>query len=285
MAHIIIMVHDTFSEKMFLRTFQGEQFAHIHVIHIPRETAFNKDFNAQKEILAKQIENAIPADQTLSKMEAQQWRNQKISLILFESNYGEPSSTNINEPMLRHLLQEFSNARIVTYSSTIASLGKSLAENERISVMSKGTVLPQDLAEILANIPQGTAIDSFAERVLTLPQFRELVKKLKSPLTSPQLSPEFRKRSNSTPEATLKENEMTVPPQFSRSHSAFGFTPMFSFAKDAMTTTSSTISLTKEDVTPMEVEAEIDPNKDKADKDNADNATLKRISPTPSTRF
>ncbi|MBN9287737.1 MAG: hypothetical protein BGO43_02985 [Gammaproteobacteria bacterium 39-13] len=279
MAHIIIMIHDQFSEKMLLRTFQGEQFAHIHIIHIPRETAFNKDFDAQKEILARQMEYAIPANQALNKTQATQWRNQKISLVLFESNYGAPSSPDINEPMLKHLLQEFSNARIVTYSSTIASLGKSLAENDRISAMSKGTVLPQDLAEIFANIPQGTPVDSFAERVLTLPQFRELVKKL----NSPQTSPEFRKRSNSTPEATPKENEMTTVPQFSRSHSSFGFTPMFSFAKDAITTTSSTIYLAKEDVTPMEG-IEADPNKDKADKDNAD-AALKKISPSPSTRF
>lgn len=55
-----------------------------------------------------------------------------VSVIIFESNYGEPGSPNINEEGFRYFIDTFPNATIYAYSSTDASLKKALSFNEYI---------------------------------------------------------------------------------------------------------------------------------------------------------
>lgn len=251
MASIIIMVHDTFSEKMFLRTFSGEQFKHIRIIHIPQEMA-SKGLQEQTEFLSTKIADVIPIDQSFnSEEEKKNFRNQKVALILFESNYGKPASEDINGPLLEHLLKEFSKAKIITYSSTLPSLSKSLTVDERISVLTKGSASPQDLVEIFRNVPQEGLLSSFAPRLFTLPAFKEAVKTLQSPQVSPLFS---RQRANSTPIIAATEKDKTTR-LGTKSHSFINFTPMYSSSQSV--SSSAPASNVNSDGVSMEIE---DPN-------------------------
>src|SRR5690606_35293833 len=74
----------------------------------------------------------------------------EIKMVVAESNYGIPGSSNANEALFIHLLNDFSQAKLIAYSSTPESFVNACALHKDITPITKGAFslkLPNNSSE------------------------------------------------------------------------------------------------------------------------------------------
>jgi hypothetical protein len=67
-----------------------------------------------------------------------------VDIVIVESNYGIPSDPRANTELIQQLLATYPKSIIVAHSSTMHSLTAALEINNRITIMGKGNVKPED---------------------------------------------------------------------------------------------------------------------------------------------
>ncbi len=114
------MVHNAFSESLL----NGAcvRIPHLKVINIPIDVS------------TKSI--ALQTEHLQNVLQAHGLEYASIDFFIVESNYGAPTSVDINGPLLSHILQHFQNAKIIAFSNTYESLAKAVQFDPRIGAYS-----------------------------------------------------------------------------------------------------------------------------------------------------
>lgn len=194
MIDFLISVHSETSEKMLRAVFL--RIPHMRIITFGFQHAFQ-----QPPEQVKALQEFVRANNI---------NPSSIRYICVESNYGKPNEDWLNELLFNYLLANFSNAKIIAYSSTTGSLAKALAHNNAISILGKGQEVLDEL-----KAPYGQELPSeLSERIFSTAQLREY-------LTQHQQSPPKRTRALSdldiSVEATLfrtRSPSLPLVPQF-----------------------------------------------------------------------
>lgn len=178
MINFLITVHSETSEKMLRAVFL--RVPHMNVLTFAFQQAFQEPPEQIKALQEFLRANSIAPS--------------SIRYICVESNYGRPNEDWINEPLLRYLLTNCANAKIIAHSSTTGSLAKALALDTSICVMGKGSEVIEELKALYGQEFQ----PELKERVFSMAQLREFLAK------EHQQPPTMRSRTFSDPDVAFE---------------------------------------------------------------------------------
>lgn len=130
MLNVLIMVHNQFSEMLLRGVFSNQGL--FKVIVVPWQT-----YKQSKEVHIDFLNNIISKNDLSP---------DRFDYVIVETNYSAPASTDINEELLRHFVDNFSQAKIIGYSGTTDSLIKALHFNPKILVLPKDMTFANEIA-------------------------------------------------------------------------------------------------------------------------------------------
>lgn len=180
MNNIIIIVHNDFSEKLL----KGA-LSHINGVKINLITP-------KMQSPAKILEN--PVSSIIETIKDQALITSQISMVIVESNYGQPASSEINSALLVELKIQFPKAKLIAYSGTSASLVKALEFDETIEVLPKDNFENAQNA-IMAQLSTKKDQIEYKTRILSM---RELKGKIQN-CPDAEISPESRSKMKFSP--------------------------------------------------------------------------------------
>ena len=135
MYHVLLLLHDSMSITIMKSVLQKSENAYIHVFPKP-------DSSKPLEGGFKEAVSSFLSTEVLTP--------NQINMVVAESNYGMPGSTKANEALFTYLLTDFSQAKLIAYSSTSESLLNACALHKDITPMTKGAFslkLPNNSSE------------------------------------------------------------------------------------------------------------------------------------------
>lgn len=158
MTHFLLMVHSEFSENFIQKIVT--RIPSVNIITIPFALC---TANAQTYI--QELHNILNKNKISAK---------EINYVCVESNYGAPSSPELNTVLIEHLISICTTARIAVYSGTSASLAKALVydfKSFRLEVIGKGADTTTEISSHLGH----PLTKEESERIFTVPKFRDSI--------------------------------------------------------------------------------------------------------------
>jgi hypothetical protein len=177
MNNIILMVHNDFSEKLLKGALAHIQGVKINVITPKMQRA------------AKILEN--PVLNILETIKDQALINSQISMVIVESNYGHPASSDINSSLLKELKIQFPKAKLIAYSGTSASLVKALEFDQTLAVLPKDNFENAQNA-IMAQLVTEKDHAEYRTRILSMKELKAKIQNCSDAEISPNSSPKMK---------------------------------------------------------------------------------------------